>query len=193
MVPIKIILNYQDDKTVAALDMPRDKSSMTWNNIRLRIIGFNSTIGEELLESPIILTVHKQWFQGRIYNVLSSALVLLLLWRASLGKVVLEYRPSLTQCLRVLVRGPRYIKCEIGIVGESKCVVTGLCIHLIFTVRFTGRFTKFGTVELKIVWLALSGGKPSSNVLSGGAVSAIPLSGRMLSDSALSDAALPVN
>ena len=26
----------------------------------------------------------------------------------SLGKVVLEYRPSLTQYLRVLVRGPRY-------------------------------------------------------------------------------------
>ena len=26
----------------------------------------------------------------------------------SLGKVVFEYRPSLTQSLRVLVRGPRY-------------------------------------------------------------------------------------
>ena len=50
-----------------------------------------------------------------------------------------------------------------------------------------------GTVELKIVRLALSGGKPSDNVLSGGAVSANPLSGRVLSDSALSDAALPVN
>ena len=29
MVPIKIILDYVDDKAVAALDMPRDKSSMT--------------------------------------------------------------------------------------------------------------------------------------------------------------------
>ena len=36
-------------------------------------------------------------------------------------------------------------ECEIGIVGESKCVVTGLCIRVIFTRRFTGRFTKYGT------------------------------------------------
>ena len=57
MVPIKIILKYQYDKTVAVLDIPRDRSSMTSNKIRLRIIRFNSTIGEELLESPIIPTV----------------------------------------------------------------------------------------------------------------------------------------
>ena len=49
------------------------------------------------------------------------------------------------------------------------------------------------TVELKLVRLALSGGKPSVNVLSGGAASANQLSGRMLSDSAISDAASSVN
>ena len=57
MVLIKIIVDYPDNKTVAALDMPWDRSSMTLNKIRLRIIRFNSTISEELLESPIILTV----------------------------------------------------------------------------------------------------------------------------------------
>ena len=51
----------------------------------------------------------------------------------------------------------------------------------------------FDVVELKIVRLALSGGKPSDNVLLEREVFANWLSGQLLSNGALSDAVVSVN
>ena len=80
---------------------------MTWNKKtvenpvnskvpQLGIVGFKRPLVVRVLDlesnrtnSPII------WFQGRIYNVLSSALVLLLLLGYTIGTVVLDYWPSL--------------------------------------------------------------------------------------------------
>ena len=117
MVPIDWTLDIIMIKGGRA-SMPRNRSSMTWNKKMvenpldstvpwLRVIGFERPLLVRLLDMESNRTKSPTtWFQGRIYNVLSSALVLLLLWRASLGKVVLEYRPSLWQYLRVLDRVP---------------------------------------------------------------------------------------
>ena len=119
MVVIDLTLNIIMINSSRA-SMLRDRSSMTWNQKMIEnpldstvpwlgVIGFERPLLVRLLDLESNRTKSPTWFQGRSYNVLRSTLVLLLLWWASLGMVVLEYRLSLLQYLQVLDRYPHYI------------------------------------------------------------------------------------